>query len=876
MYIIPKCICVVVIIVGIFLGSVAFAQDIVFEAHADKTRLSFEDVVVLTFTLSGGNLDLNVTPELPDLKDDFDVLRGPGRSTSISIVNGRQSSSLTLQYMLSPKKIGTLTIGPATLTYNNQTYTTQPITVEVFQGALPQSPSQEPETDAQHEEVPEVFVRAEVDKATAYIGEQITVSYLLYTRVNISQYNFAQQPAFTGFWTEELQVPNPPTLEYQTLNGTRYGVALMKKVALFPTASGDVTIEPLVMTFGVRTQSRARDPFGNFFNDPFDDFFGRTQELIRKTQPLDLKILPLPEENRPKHFSGDVGRFSMSADVDATQVTQGDAITLTVKVQGIGNIKTVKEPLVTLPDSFTRYEPEIKEDLYTLQEPVQGEKVFTSVIIPSEAGEFQIDPVRFSYFDPQRKAYQTLRSEPITVVIQPSTQTDEPTTRRIASKEDIKVLEQDIRFINTSVTYLVDQSRYIYQRSIFAWLLALPLVIFPLAGGYAWYRNRYQNNERHMRGKRARKLSRQRFSEASKLLKQGEDKAFYAAISQALCQYLGDKLHQPPARMTTDVIGQTLQQHGLDADSADELKVCLEHCDFARFAPVGSSEIEMADTLRKAESLVDRIEKLRIQPDANGIKNLLLVCGLSVMSCLSWHVRATEEAAVNAFFLEGNALYETEQYAEAASRYQAIIDTGLQNGYVYYNLGNALLKQQRLGEAILAYERAQRLLPRDDAVAFNLDYAQALTLDKMEPWDSGFVARMLAAVREAFTINEVSLAFLISYILVTLLIVAFLFVSRAWKLRILRIGLLPVLVLFLSGCVLVLQVLSLNAVDEAIVLAPSVEARTGPGESYSTVFEIHEGATVRIQRQKQEWFEIKLPNKVIGWVMEKNIERIIQ
>jgi tetratricopeptide (TPR) repeat protein len=863
------------ILAGVSLGRITFAQDVVFQAHVDKARLSFEDVVVLTFTLSGGNIDLNVTPEIPELKDDFDVLRGPNRSTSISIVNGRQSSLLTLQYMLSPKKTGTLTIGPATLTHNKQTYTTQPITIEVFQGAPPQSSSETQDSGAQQEESPEVFVRTEVDKSTAYIGEQITISYLLYTRVNISQYNFAQQPTFTGFWAKELQVPNPPTLEYQTLNGVRYGVALMKKVALFPTASGDVTIEPLVMTFGVRTQSRTRDPFGNFFNDPFDDFFGRTQELIRKTQPLDLKILPLPEENRPENFNGDVGRFTMSVDVDATQVTQNDAITLTVKIQGIGNIETVKEPRVVLPDSFKRYDPEIKEDLYTMQEPVQGEKVFTSVIIPSEAGEFQIEPVQFSYFDPERKAYQTLRSESITVTIQPSAQTDEPATRRIASKEDIKVLEQDIRFINTSVTHLVDQSRYVYQRSVFAWLLAIPLIMLPLVIGYTWYRSKYQSNERHMRGKRARRLSRQRFSEASTLLKQGEDKAFYAAISQALHQYLGDKLHQPPARITTDVIGQTLQQYGLDDDSINELKACLEHCDFARFAPVGSSEAEMADTLRKAESLVDKIEKLRIQPDAAGIKNLLIVCVLSAISCVSWHVRATEEAAADAFFLEGNALYEMEQYAEAALRYQAIIDTGLQNGYVYYNLGNALLKQQRLGEAILAYERAQRLLPRDDAVVFNLEYAQALTVDKMEQWDSGFVARMLAAVREAFTINEVSLAFVISYVLVMLLLMAFILTSRTWKVRILRIGLLPVLVLFLSGCMLVLQLLSLNAVDEAIVLAPSVEARTGPGDSYSAVFEIHEGAKIRIQRQKQEWFEIKLPNKVIGWVMEKDIERII-
>lgn len=865
---------IIMSVLSAMLPQAVSAQDVAFQARVDKTRLAFEDVLVLTLTLSGGNLDMNVSPELPDFKDDFDILRGPNRSTSISIVNGRQSSSLTIQYMLSPKKTGTLIIEPATLTYNGQTYATQPISIEVFQGTPPASPDGDGQAES---EVPDVFLRAEIEKTTAYIGEQITIAYYLYTRVNISQYDLAQQPAFTGFWVEEIEVPQPPTLESQTLNGVQYGVALLKKVALFPTASGPVTIDPLVMSFGVRVQNRGRDPFG--INDPFDSFFGRTQELIRKTQPLELTILPLPEEGRPEHFNGDVGQFTMAVEVDTTEVTQDDAMTLTVTIQGNGNIKTVKEPLITLPDSFKRYDPEIKEQMYALQEPLQGEKTFTSVLIPSEPGEFRIEPVQFAYFDPQRKAYQTLRSEALDVVILPSEQSDEPMARRITRKEDIAILDQDIRFINTSVTRLADQSRYLHQRPFFAWGLALPLLLIPLMAGYAWYRGKYQQDEARLRGKRARKLSRQRFSEAAALLQEGDDKGFYAVMSQALRHYLGDKLHQPPASITADSVAPLLTAQGLDEASVKALQTCLAQCDFARFAPVGSSREEMADVLRNAEALVDRIEQLRIQPGARGPKSsssTLLAAPLIVwlLTCPGSAAQALEDDAMMTAFQEGNSLYENEQYEEAAQRYQAILESGLQNGYVYYNLGNALLKQERLGEAILAYERARRLLPRDEAVAFNVNYARAMTVDDMGHWDSGMLARALKAVRGLLTLNEAALTFWVSYLIVVGLIAAFPLASGHWKIRILRIGLLPLLVAFFSGILLVLHLMALNT-DDAIVLSPRVEARTGPGESYSTVFEIHEGANVRIQREKGAWSEIQLPNKVIGWVQHTDIERIM-
>ncbi len=232
------------------------------------------------------------------------------------------------------------------------------------------------------------------------------------------------------------------------------------------------------------------------------------------------------------------------------------------------------------------------------------------------------------------------------------------------------------------------------------------------------------------------------------------------------------------------------------------------------------------------------------------------------------------DSSVEALFQQANKLYETGAYAQAIESYQAILDSGLKNGYVYYNLGNALLKQKRVGEAILAYERARRLLPQDEDVAFNLDYARAATLDKMGQWDSGKIAGMMADIRDAFTPNEVSMFFMIMYLMLTILGVLFIFASRLWKIRIVYGAILPGLLVVCSGLLLVFQISQQTTVQEAILLTPKTEARTGPGEGYSTVFEIHEGAKVHIQREKLDWVEIKLPNKVIGKIKKKDLERI--
>lgn len=838
--------------------------------------MAFEDVLVLSFIISGDNVVTDLKPELPDLKKDFDVLRGPNQSSSISIINGKYTSSISYQYVLSPKNTGVLEIGSATLKYDGNTYTTDPIRIEVVKGAAPdqtpQGPPQQGEGSSQQAEQPEVFLKAEVDKETAYIGEQITVSFYLYTQVNISGYDISQPPQFTGFWVEELQIPSPPKLQYVTLNGQQYGVALMKKSALFPTTSGEVTIDPLVMTLAVRTRSRARawpnDPFNRLFDDPF---FGGTQEVIRKTQPIVLKILPLPEENQPAAFNGDVGSYSMSVTTSAQKVTQDEPITLTVKIQGIGNIKTIKEPMITLPEAFKRYGTQITENPFPLQEPLQGEKIFETVIIPSQDGDFQIEPVRFSYFDPQRQTYQTLHSEPIKLLVLPKAQAETPVERRITTKEEVKLLGQDIRFIKTNVPRLTDQQGFWHQSSLFFLLHILPILAILAAFGYKHYRDTYMRDERYVRQKRANKLSKSRLKTAVQLMQQGNSKAFYAEVSNILRQYLGDKLNLPPAGISSE-ISQILLEQGLDEDSAQLLKHCLEQCDYARFAPVDASNEDMQTILNHVETIIAQVERIKTDRTMRVPSIVLLLFAFIsiVVSSPAWCMTP----AVEELFQQGNGFYEQENYQEAIARYRAILSSGIENGYVYYNFGNALLKSQEIGEAILNYERARRLLPRDEDVAFNLQYVRALTLDKMERESDGKILGMLKRMRDAFTPDEVGFVMLFFFLLLSLLTIMGIFASRQWRRRLFYIGALPALFWIVSGILFMSAASYYSSTAEAILLAPQVEAKTGPGEGYSAVFEIHEGAKVRIQRERLDWVEIQLPNKVIGWVLRKDLERI--
>jgi len=179
----------------IILGISVCAQD--FNAELDRNPVPQSQSFRITFTFSGGDANnvKNFTP--PDFRG-FDVLSGPSQSTSMQWVNGKFNSSISFTYVLQKTETGDYTIYPATITYEGKQLKTDPVKVTITKGSA--RPQQNASSDLTGQELAEnLFLRAIPDKTTAYKGEQITITFKIYTRLNISDFNVEKLPAFQGF-----------------------------------------------------------------------------------------------------------------------------------------------------------------------------------------------------------------------------------------------------------------------------------------------------------------------------------------------------------------------------------------------------------------------------------------------------------------------------------------------------------------------------------------------------------------------------------------------------------------------------------------------------------------------------------------------------
>ena len=301
--------------------STSFAQK--FEASVDKTTVQQNERFQVYFTFDGGDRASLQSYRPPNFKN-FSVLSGPNQSSSMSIINGNVSSTITYSYIIVAPNVGEFTIDEASVQLKGTEYKTEPLKVSVVKGStsaksqVKQNNNQAMSNDELNENV---FIRAIADKYTAAKGEQITVTYKLYTKLNISSPQVSKLPQYKGFWAEELETGNNIQFEVEMYKGVRYRSATLKKVALFPTKSGQLTVTPFELEVPVvvkRTQ-RSSDPFDSFFND---SFFGRTETIQFKatSNSVVINVNDLPTVGMPESFAGAVGEFTFEASLDKNKV----------------------------------------------------------------------------------------------------------------------------------------------------------------------------------------------------------------------------------------------------------------------------------------------------------------------------------------------------------------------------------------------------------------------------------------------------------------------------------------------------------------------------------------------------------------------------
>jgi hypothetical protein len=548
----------------------------------------------------------------------FRVLTGPMLSTSssIQIIGGKmdRTSKQTYTYILSASQEGEFTIEPASVEVEGKTIRSGRLTIKVVPASTrPQQRQGGGEAQAGGIGKNDLFLRAIPDKRTAVIGEQVVVTYRIYTRVPLANLEVVRQSSFPGFWNKNLIENNNMPQSRQVIDGEEYVVADVRRVALFPQKTGKLTIEP--MEINCIAQVRARqsrpsfDPFESFFNDPF---FNRGLQNIPQTlvsEAITIDVSPLPGASRPSSFTGAVGQFGLSASINNTEIKANEAINLVISVSGNGNLELLELPKPVFPPGFEVFEPKLSTDIKTGADGISGTRKADYLVIPRFEGNYRIEPIEFSYFDPRRKEYITLRSQAFEIKVAKGDAAESGASVMMSSQEGIQYLSSDIRYISTNAGKLKPTDSYFFG----SWLYLL--LMFGLTAAFAgliYWRNKTQElrqNQTLLRNRKATAVARKRLKTAKQLLGKGDQNTFYAEMSQALWGYISDKYTIPKAELSIDTVKNYLLTRNAPEELIDQFVDVLNLCEYARFAP-GDTGKKMEDLYNKGIEVISKAENL--------------------------------------------------------------------------------------------------------------------------------------------------------------------------------------------------------------------------------------------------------------------------
>ena len=558
---------ILLILLGLLLPAVQ-AQDVQVSAVLSTDTVGVQDQFQLTVTITGNDSAQAQTPRLPRFQG-LRVVAGPSLSTQFQWINGRSTSSKSFIYILLPEKEGQFTIDPIEVAVGARIYKTQSLAVRITSASRAPAPSTRSLiTDPFGTEEPgrrtqpagdDVFVSAELDRASAYPGQQVTLTYHLYTQVNVSGLQLQENPPLTGFWVENLEVASKPTGTRKVINGKEYLDYVVKKQALFPNTAGRQKIPS--STFAISVKST-----GDFFG-----FFGQTDTVYRKTKEVGLEVKSLPSQDRPTGFNNAVGSFTLAGELNKSDVATGDAVSLRVKLAGRGNLKEIPDiPLPATPD-LTIYSSKREDDVRPVAgDQIGGEKVWEYVIIPKVPGDHTIPALSFSYFDPEHERYETVSTSPLLLKVARGSDAGNAIAGLSGiNKQNLTRQGTDINFIKLSGADLEPRRTPIYYSPWFYLLGALPLLFNIGAFLYQRERARQSGDLVLARSRKAKRLALQRLHKAEKAGRL-EPRRFYDEAALALAGYLGDRFNLPEIEVTADNLEHTMEEKAIASETVQE------------------------------------------------------------------------------------------------------------------------------------------------------------------------------------------------------------------------------------------------------------------------------------------------------------------
>lgn len=625
-----------------------YAQGVEFSSTVSSTQVNAGEPFRITFSINNAS---HISDFQPPAFRGLEVL-SQQQSQSTSIVNGKVSQRISFIYILQANSQGRFTIGGASARINGDKLQSNPVTITVEKGtgANPQNnnpniqqpsvpnPFQPHESEIQSQpgilkkgEDPmdkikkNVFIKVDVDKTDVFVGQQITATYKLYTRLPTSS-QVTKVPSFTGFSTHDLKIQNPTQPTIERVNGVPFRVFTIRKTMLFPLQSGDLELDPAeidntVRLYQIERRKRGSSPFDDIMNDPFfQDAFGNDPfndpffqdafgggnvtyhdyDYTLKSRPISIHVKPLPEADKPGNFSGAVGKFTINAGVDKTKLTTDDAVTLNITVSGTGNMTLINPPKIDFPSDFDSYDPKITDKINN-SNPLGGSRTFAYVLMPQATGHFTIPAIEFSYFNPQDEKYKTLSTESFDLDITQG-KNQKPDNANFTNNNNAL---QPIR----TGTLTWSTAGTLWFGSWWYWLLLLiPVAVLMAILAFKQRNEKLQANQTLLKNKRANRVARKRLERARRYLQEKKSKAFYGEISEAVWGYLSDKLNIPFAELSKEKVQSALSAKQINGNNPEKLFTLLDHCELALYA--GSEGAgQMNSTYQDALSVISSLEQ---------------------------------------------------------------------------------------------------------------------------------------------------------------------------------------------------------------------------------------------------------------------------
>lgn len=804
----------------------------------------------------------------------LEVIAGPYTSSqsSYQMINGHtsSSSSVTITYTLYAAKNGTFGIGASHAIVNGKKLSSHPVKITVSGHAARNNgaPSMHGQNDYDEPHMRtagsrisgrDLFIKVTANKRRVHEQEPVLLTYKVYTQVDLTQLE-GKMPDLKGFHNQEVPLPQQKTFHTETVNGRPYRCVTWSQYVMYPQMTGNLTIPAITFKGIVVQQNRNVDPMEAFFNGG-SGYVEVKKDIIAPS--VKIQVDPLPQ--RPANFSGGVGKFNITASIDKKEVKAGEPITIRVVVGGIGNLKLLKQPVITFPKDFDKYDAKVTDKTRLTANGVEGNMIYDFLAVPRNQGNYTIPAVEFTYYDTSANKYKTIKTQPFTLNVEKGDGTSDNETSDFSNKD------KDIHALKLGKSKLHDIDDMFYGSFGYWTSLLVPLAAF-FALLIVFRRRALENADLvKVRSNKANKIATKRLKKAHLLMLGGKQEEFYDEVLRALWGYVSYKLNMPAEKLSRENIQAMLEKHCVEERTIEKFTTALDECEFERYAP-GDPAGNMNRTFESAMTAIMNIEnainatRKQRKKSATGYSFVMMI-----MVMLGCSVSAGAVTKNNA-----DTEYQKGNYQQAIRDYEEILNSYGVSAEVYYNLGNAYYRTDNITKAVLNYERAHLLSPGDEDISFNLQFARSKTIDKITPESEMFFVTWWKALVNFTSVDCWAKTGIIAIIMALVLVLVYLFGSHIVLRKIGFFGgIFFVAVFLLSNLFAYQQRQMLINRTGAIIIAPSVNVKKTPAKTSVDLFLLHEGTRVDItDKAMKGWREIKVGDGREGWIETKAIEEI--